>query len=201
MTERRIMMKNHLLTNVTAIMTIFVVLLTPGFAQSKPTTITNPTQVNNLTLAHTIGKEVGYPDTIQAIMLQESNGGLNPRLSSSGSYGIMQVQVVAARSVFIHYPDLSNRYFPGKRVVSNTDIIHLLITNKEANIRIASYHFKLYMTIAKGNWDKAVAGYNRGIGRVLQMSNCASVGYVKDIRSKKTTVIAEFNRNRMVPLS
>jgi len=191
-------MKFHHLTNVTAILTIFVVLLTPGFAQSKPTNnlIFTSEQITNLRLAHTIGKEVGHPTIIQSIMLQESNGGTNPRLNSGGSYGIMQVQVVAARSVFTHYPDTRDRYFPNKTAISNADIIKLLMTNKEANIRIAVRHFSIYLKLCKGDLNKTIAGYNMGIGRVLGTgsSDFSTTKYVKQVRLRQRTDVDQFNR-------
>lgn len=194
-------MKFHHLTNVTAILTIFVVLLMPGFAHPKPNnnlTFTSE-QITNLRLAHTIGKEVGHPTIIQSILLQESNGGMSARLSSGGSYGIMQVQTVAARSVFKHYPELQERYFPGKKTISNADIVTLLMTNKEFNVKIAVRHFSIYLKLCKGNLDKTIAGYNLGIGKVLRKStdDFSTLKYVKQVRLRQRTDVDQFNRTHL----
>lgn len=69
----------------------------------------------------------------------------------------------------------------------------LLVTNEEANIRIAAYHFKLYLALSKGNWERAVAAYNVGIGAVKRIGNPSNFGYVKAIKTK-LAALKPFNK-------
>lgn len=150
-----------------------------------------------------IGSEVGNPETLQAMLLQETNGGSSERIGgknlpvSKRSYGLMQVQIVAARSVLQRYPELMERYFPDRtyRSIADKEIISLLLNNDEANVRIAAHHFKLYMQLSKGNWNKAVAAYNMGIGNAQKINNHGDVQYVRNIKLKLTTIVRPFNRN------
>ena len=166
----------------------------------------NATPVNtttaNLLLVRDIAKEFGHHETMQAILMQESNGGnANPvgnlnSPSGKRSYGIMQVQPVAGRFVLSRTPSLAAKYFPGRKVSSITDkeIITLLLTNDEANVRIAVHHFNIYLSIVKGNWSKAVAAYNMGIGNALKRASVEDVAYVKSIRSRIVKHIKPFNK-------
>lgn len=168
------------------------------------------TKTENMKLAHTVGKEVGNPETLQAILLVESRGGVGSLIGGAGlpilkrSYGIMQVQINTARSVLERTPTLVDRYFPERpyRSITNDEIIKLLLTNNEANIRIAAYNFKMNMSFVKGNWDRAVAAYNVGIGTVLKTGiNCSEYGYVKLVKSKLTTTVRKFNQDNDLVLT
>lgn len=151
---------------------------------------------NNLRYAYAVGSEVGNPETLQAIMLQETGGsklaGVGNRNAPVGrrSYGLMQVQVVAARSILERYKHVRTKYFTGRsyRSIVDEEIIALLLTNDEANIRIAAHHFNLYLKISDGNWEKAVAAYNMGIGAVQNVSNYEEVAYVIEIKHKMEKV-------------
>ena len=209
-------MNNHRLTNVTAIMTIFVVLILSLFAPSSSAqanievethtevfTYTGMTQavVKNLILAYQKGKEIlGSPETLQAIMMQESKGvsgliGNKNAAQLDRSYGLMQVQIPTARSVLRSNDEVLGRYFPNRSVrnVKDGEIERLLMKDDEANIRIAAHHFKADMQFAKGNWDKAVASYNLGMGGVQRIKNCAKFPYVTGVRSYLRRVIQPFN--------
>ena len=230
MTERRNMMKYHQLTNVTAIMTIFVVLLLSGnvatsgerHSQSwagQQITVVEPsesetpspnrrldTKTENMKLAYTVGSEVGNPETLQAILLVETRGGEGSLIGGKSlpivnrSYGIMQIQIGTARSVFERTGGLINRYFPDRnyKSITNQEIIDLLLTNNEANMRIAAHNFRMNMSFTKGNWDRAVAAYNVGIGRVLKSTTSWSeYGYVKLVKSKLKTPVRLFNKDQI----
>jgi len=157
---------------------------------------------DNLKLAYAIGHEVGYPETLQAILMQETGGGVSERVGNKNlpvgkrCYGLMQVQVIAARSVFVRYPDVFNRYFPSRNYnnVMDEEIIALLLTNDEANVRIAAYHFKIYITMTKGDWSRAVAGYNQGIGNALKLPNPSQVGYVQGVKHYLVAIVRPFNK-------
>jgi hypothetical protein len=151
--------------------------------------------VKNLILAYQIGKEIlGSPETLQAIMMQESKGvsgliGNKNAAQLDRSYGLMQVQIPTARSVLRSNDEVLGRYFPNRSVrnVKDGEIERLL------NIRIAAHHFKADMQFAKGNWDKAVASYNLGMGGVQRIKNCAKFPYVTGVRSYLRRVIQPFN--------
>jgi hypothetical protein len=117
------------------------------------------------------------------------------------SYGLMQVQVCAARSVFERVPSVFEKYFPGRTYKSIVDdeIIALLITDKEANTRIAAHHFKIYMAMSNGNWDRAVASYNAGIG--TRMAHYDKFGYVVDVKSKLNNIVKPFNKQNGLQLT
>lgn len=161
------------------------------------------TAAEHLRTVFLIGSEVGHPETLQAMLLQETNGGLSDRVGARHepahrrSYGLMQVQIVAARSVLQRFSEVMDKYFPNRNVRSVTDreIVSLLLDNDEANVRIAAYHFNLYMKLSNGNWNKAVAAYNMGIGNAMKINNHGDVRYVREIKQKLATVVKVFNRN------
>lgn len=157
---------------------------------------------NNLMLVHEIGSEIGHPETLQAILLQETNGGTSTLVGNptapvrQRSYGLMQVQIGAARSILSRYPELLEKYFNGKRVthITDTEMVQFLTTNHEGNVRIAAYHFRLYFNMVGGDWSKAVAAYNVGIGGVKRITKPDSFKYVREIKQKLQTIVQPFNR-------
>lgn len=219
------MIKRHFLTNVVALLVFFVLLTTSSIATSDvlddsstagvrqqledpeppapPKIPPNPVS-EYLKKVHRIGAEVGeHPETLQAILLQETNGGRAERIGNRSSpvgkrsYGLMQVQVVAARSILQRYPEVLTKYFKTRtyKSLADEEIITLLLANDEANVRIAAYHFKLYLSLSNNNWAKAVAAYNMGIGNAGKINNHADVKYVREIKHKIDTVVRKFNQN------
>lgn len=150
-----------------------------------------------------IGSEIGLPETLQAILLIETNGGESERVGSKHapytlrSYGLMQLQIGSARSILERNSNLLEQYFPERtyRSISNKEIVSLLLTNDEANVTIAAYLLKLYLHLSKGNWSKAVAAYNMGIGNALKITNHGEVEYVRRVKQKLNTTVRIFNRN------
>lgn len=229
------MKQNHLFTNVTAIIMLFVVLLLGGMEktavvtpQSIPVsthidqnTSARPIEVaasapvlhhnlaSNLKKAYFVGREIGNPETIEAILLQESTGRSTDPIGNKNapvgkrSYGLMQLQVVAARSILGREPKLVQQYFPGRKYssIADEEIIALLLTNDEANIRIAAHHFKLYLNLCDGDWNKAVAAYNTGIGGVNNIENPAEYQYVVSIKTKLESEVRSFNRKNNLQLT
>lgn len=190
----------HRFTNVAAVILFFVVLVFGVFSNATANNWLTPNAVveRNLRKVFEVGQEVGHPETLQAILLQESSG-VTPPLKSklpslTVSYGLMQVQINSAKSVLARFPELMERYFPQRSVknVTNKEVMDLLVTNDDANIRIAAYHFNLYLALSNGNWDRAVAAYNVGIGAVKRIGNPSQFGYVKDIK-KRLHMIKPFN--------
>lgn len=181
---------------------------TPTIVEDLKTRV-NRIMTTNLKKVYQIARSFGHPETMQAILLQESGGGVaNPvgNLNSpvgKRSYGIMQVQVVAARSILTRYPDIFAKYFPNRTytTVSDEEIIAMLITNDEANIHIATQHFKLYLDLSKGDWHKAVAAYNMGIGNANKRDNHEEYPYVQDVKRRIQEVVKPFNRRNGLPLT
>lgn len=215
-------MSFHPTTNVTASLVLFVVILAGSITglsstseqwQPEPvrdrvieTVKSTPAFISksladNMKMVFAIGREVGNPETLQAILLKETSGGtsilIGNRNSPVGkrSYGVMQVQVVAARSVLQRYPKVFARYFPNRTYnsVLDEEVIALLLTNNEANIRIAAHHFQLYLSLCEGDWEKAVAAYNAGIGAVQNIAVPAEFQYVIDVKNKIETIVRPFN--------
>jgi hypothetical protein len=159
-------------------------------------------QTENMKLAYEVGEELGHGHTMQAILLQETIAGEGHTIGNQASpvgkrsYGLMQVQVVAARSVLQRYPEVYQKYFGDRpyRKVMDEEIIALLLTNKEASMRIATYNFDLMMKLTKGSWHRAVAAYNAGIGNALQMKEPSKFGYVRDVALKVHNVVKPFNK-------
>lgn len=192
--------KLHRFTNVTAVIVFFVVFVFGVFTNATASNWLTPNEIaeKNLIKVWEVGQEVGNAETLQAILLQESSGvtplprGKQPSLTHS--YGLMQVQINSAKSTFNQFPELMERYFPQRTVksLSNKEVMDLLVTNDDANIRIAAYHLNLYIKLSNGNWERAVAAYNVGIGAVKKIGNPANFGYVKDIK-KRLLMIKPFN--------
>jgi Transglycosylase SLT domain len=233
------MNQNHLFTNVVAVLTLLLVLLVGGTAigtghaeltdpshllrnQSSPFVevktphvhstdvgIFSATTSQSLKTVYLVGREVGNPETLQAILLQETRGGQTEPIGNKDSpvgkrsYGLMQVQVVAARSIFTRYSEVYQRYFPTRKydTIADEEIIALLLTNDEANIRIAAYHFKLYLQLSSGDWDRAVAAYNAGIGAVNNIPIPAEFDYVIKVKAKMETEVRTFNRKHGLQLT
>lgn len=224
------MKKFHMLANVAAIIAISVALaagyvgyersqepmqLEPSVAEMIPQSAMPAVEVpkrggmtDNLLIVFYVGKEVGNPETLQAILMQESGGRAHNAVGNTNSpvgkrsYGLMQVQLAAARSVLQRYPKVYNKYFAGRKYgsVMDEEIIALLLTNDEANARIAAYHFKLYLTMSDGDWDRAVAAYNAGIGGVENIPNPSEYQYVVDVREKMADVVRPFNQKHGLKL-
>jgi hypothetical protein len=174
----------------------------PAVSNNNKTTHSSVIKQNMLKV-RTIAKEVGHHETMQAILLQETNGGTSHPVGNlkspigKRSYGIMQVQLVAGRSVLERRPELAERYFPDRKLssVMDEEIIALLLSNDEANIRIAVHHFDIYHKLSKGNWMKAVAAYNMGIGNALKRASFDDVPYVKSIQKRISTTVKPFNKS------
>lgn len=209
-------MNNHRLTNVTAIMTIFVVLLLSLFCMGNPayaddvvehkevSTFNGLSQavVRNLILVYQIGKEVlgNNAEYLQAIMMQESRGigglvGNKSAPPSKRSYGLMQVQIPSARSILRSEDDLMDRYFPRRSIkqVKDGEIEQLLLRNNEANIRIAAHHYRRDVVESRSNMSKSLASYNLGSGGVKRIKNYEKFAYVIGVNQYLKRVVRPFN--------
>ncbi|MFA5583003.1 MAG: lytic transglycosylase domain-containing protein [Bacteriovoracaceae bacterium] len=131
-----------------------------------------------LTIAYEEGKAIGFPETIQSILWQETRAkknvygsygvigddkgkdGLTKPLGKK-SYGAMQVRLDSAKEVLRRYPNLG-------KFKSDEELLVALLTNDRFNIRVGTYYFKMQLEDSriKKSWDKAVLSYNVGAGNV-----------------------------------
>lgn len=159
----------------------------------------NDEQLRILELARTVGEEIGMPETIQAIVLQETMLGtfgnkVGDRNLPVGkrSYGVAQVKVATARYVMHRYPELKDEYFGDRslRSVTDEEFIVLLMTDDEACIALATRYFAHNLKLAKkrpGNaWSRAVMAYNQGWGRAKNAENPRNFEYVRVIWKRIT---------------
>lgn len=213
-------MIKHRVTSVAAFMTLLAVLLfsnpshatesasddalLPSATEQVVEKVAIPTSEfhKNMKVVFEVGSEVGNAETLQAILIQESRGLRSEPVGNKSSpigrrsYGLMQVQLAAAKSVLQRYPEVFDKYFPDRtyKEIADEEFIALLLTNDEANVRIAAYHFKLYLQLSNGNWSRAVCAYNIGIGAVQRVTNYNN-SYVQSVKKKLTTVVKTFNHN------
>lgn len=159
-------------------------------------------KTQNLIMVHEVASKYGYPEVMQAMLLQESNGGTHPTLIGSPnappnkrSYGVLQVQVATARTLLKRYSYLHDMYFPDRAVsnVSDREIQTLLLRDHRANAEMAVALFDLYLRMSNGNVDRTIAAYNVGIGGVKKLRSPSNFKYVREVRQKMKTVVKPFN--------
>lgn len=162
----------------------------------------SPEQEKVLKLAKEIGDEIGWPETIQAIALQESHAGdygfrigdLNEKVGKR-SYGVMQVKVATTRFIFNNYPKIKGQYFGTRKIrnIADEEIIALLMTDDEFCIEIAALNFIKMLEFSGGSWSRAVAGYNGGWGVAKNLKNPQQFDYVKHINRRIKKQVRPFN--------
>lgn len=158
-------------------------------------------QVRVLRLAYDIGSEIGYPETIQAIVLQETIAGkfgnrVGDRSLRVGkrSYGVAQVKVATVRYVFHNYPAIKSEYYGKRKLrkITDEELIVLMLTDDEANIVVATWNFKL-MLKKTVTWTAAVVAYNQGLGGMRRVKDLKNFKYIKHIRKQITKYVRPFN--------
>lgn len=169
---------------------------------SVPLAPPTDTTSRHLVTVYEVASKYGHPEVMQAILMQESNGGTHPTLIGSSnapiskrSYGVMQVQVATARSMLERYDLLRDNYFPTREIarVSDKEIRLMLLQNHRANIEISAALFALYLQLSNGSVDRAIAAYNVGIGGVKRLRSPSTFKYVREVRQKLKAVVNPFN--------
>lgn len=168
-----------------------------------------PEQQKLMTAAFHIGKEVGFPETIQSLLLQETRAGAyGDRIgdlnlpTGKRSYGVMQIKVATARKVLNNYKKLVPKYFPKRKTykrLRDEEIIVELIRNDEFNIRLAALNFALHRERSK-NWSHAVVAYNtgqRGANAIVEHKRHV---YYGNIVKRLITEVRPFNREAKLTL-
>lgn len=191
---------------------MLVVLLLPVLTNAgsilteRPATITR-NQARLLKIAYREGRNIGFPETMQAILWQETIGGDykkhrwgiigNPEApTGKKSYGACGVTVDATRHVFNVYPKVMYD-FGFTEDCFDEQIIAALLTNDVFNIRIASIYFLIQYNLWEGEqyrWSLALLSYNRG--RALVLRDGLKVDpqkYVPGVKSKVKYVAIPFN--------
>ena len=172
-------------------------------AQQNPTSIDgfSDDQTKILKIAFEEGTSIGFPETIQAIALQESSAGVAKIGDLSlpvgkRSYGIMQIKVAAVRYVMKQYPEMKHYFGKDASVkissILDEDIIVLLITNDRANIDFGTKFFHL-LDKKTNNWSEAVTAYNQGLSGLKSINNPKNFQYTKNIISNIKSFIRPFN--------
>lgn len=155
-----------------------------------------------LKIAKEIGEEIGWPETIQAIALQESSAGVpGYRIGDldepvgKRSYGVMHVKVATSRFVLNNFPRIKDQYFGNKRIrqIIDEELIVLLMSNDEFCIEIAALNFLKMLEFSGGDWIRAVAGYNGGWGIAKRLKKPREFDYVKHINRRIKKQIRPFN--------
>jgi len=161
-----------------------------------------PEQRKLMTMAYYIGKEIGFPETMQSLLLQETRAGaLGDRIGDVNlpigkrSYGVMQMKVATARKVLRKYPTLVPNYFPKRKSykrVRDEEIIIKLIQDDEFNIRLAAMNFVIHRQLSK-SWAKAVVAYNTGQGAANKIFEPKKHVYYVHIVKKLISEVRPFN--------
>jgi len=172
---------------------IFIILLLfPLLAHAKDF---NEYQIKLLTIAYTYGMEIGWPETVQAILLNESLTTI-PKISyvvgdikngfGRRSYGRMQIQLLTAQFVITRYGLVE---YPTEET-----LITRLITDDDFNIYIGSIYFN-YLYKRFRDWEAAVVAYNKGPGWVKNSREKVSKNlYLKNIRQLIINKVRPFNK-------
>lgn len=159
----------------------------------KRTFTFNSVAIGNLKLLKQVLTDIGltrYTETLQAIMLVETRAGIGGSIGLPNadwkrrSYGLMQITLPTARVMLQRNPAVARKYFGDKpiREVTNQELIKFLIDNKEANITLGALVYDTYVRMTHGEWARAVAGYNMGIGNALDRPDAIETKYVSDVR-------------------
>lgn len=143
-------------------------------------------------IAKQSGIQIGFPDTIPAILLQETNGGKNQK-SKQSVFGVMQMKVSTAKYIMSDILNYDN-------IPSNKTIKHILTNDDKFAIYLAAVYFKyLYdMFIDRGNspaisWRLAVLSYNAGPSAIATKGKVNnSHRYISGI-NKNIKIIKSYN--------
>jgi len=172
---------------------ILVILLL--FASPVQATEFNLYQAGLLKSAYYYGNIDGWPETVQAILLQESLLGISWSQYIIGdidnsfgrrSYGRMQIQLATAHFII--------EWYRLERYVTEEELIARLIVDNEYNIILGSLYFK-YLYKRFNNWDAAVVAYNRGPNWVdRNYEKVSGNKYLRAIRQLIINKVRPFNK-------
>lgn len=162
----------------------------------------NPEQRKLITLAYHVGKRIGYPETIQAILIQETRAGaFGNRIGDTNlpmgkrSYGVMQMKVATARGILKIHPSMVTANFPARKSlkrVRDEEIIIKLIQNDVFSLQLAAFNFADHRKKSK-SWSQSVVAYNTGQGAANRIKNHKEHIYYKHVLRRIINEVRPFN--------
>jgi hypothetical protein len=148
-----------------------------------------------MSAAYQIGKEIGYPETIQGLLLRETNGGRyrGPAQATQNDpcYGVMQIKLNTAKFVLAKVWGL-----PKSDLLPDHQLREKIRNDDVLNIKIATSYFKYLLSHYSGpaQWDKAVLSYNTGSYRLREDGKAYDPdGYVESVRTMIKSDVRKFN--------
>lgn len=127
---------------------LFILLLLPSLV------FANYNKQELLNIARIEGKRIGLPNTVQGMLLQESNAGGYGRIHDDGTtFGVMCIKISTARDVT-------------KSKESDSTIRSNLINDDKYNLKVAVKYLEYLLNLFGGDVGKAILAYNVGLGRV-----------------------------------
>ena len=114
-------------------------------------------QIETIYYAEQAGKEIGYPETLVAIVWQETHAGSFLKVGSSGELGAFQIKYKTAKYM-LEKEGVAGLFTPDQ-------LLYNLIFNKKFNATVAKLYFSYLINKYKdepAGWSKAVLAYNVG---------------------------------------
>lgn len=200
------------------ILCVFALLLSAtAFAEEKESyefNIEHFTDKQQLLLlrAYTYGLEIGYPETIQAMLLQETLAGHYghrdscecvigfPDKDGGRGYGVMSLRIEAIRFVLQNHPEILAQYFGEVplHLIADDELVIKATLDNDFNILIGSRNFELmlkYTEDTEHSWSRAVASYNVGWGAAQHYNHPHLFTYTKLIVQRIHEVVRPFNKH------
>jgi hypothetical protein len=149
----------------------------------------NEKQERLLTIAYYEGTKIGFPETIQSILLQETIAGKLGPVGDSNlpfgkkSYCPMQIKLGTAKDVL--------KTYNMKAPKTDEELLVKLLTDDIYCIKLGALYFKMLHNKLK-NWEKAVLSYNQGIGGMKAKRDPNN--YVRKVRKLLIEDVRKFNK-------
>lgn len=162
----------------------------------------SPEQRKLMTMAFHIGKEIGYPETIQSLLLQESLAGGAGRIGDTNlpmgkrSYGVLQIKVATAKKVLKKHKNLIPIYFPNRKTIKrlrDEEIIIRLIQDDEFNIRVGTLNFAIHRKQSR-SWSRAIVAYNMGQNGANKIAEPKKHVYYRHVLKRLISYVRPFNQ-------
>lgn len=164
----------------------------------------NTKQLENLTLAREIGDMFGFPETLQAIILQESSAGMMKLGDDGKSVGLAHVTYGAAVDVLEWCANGGKYCGWWHGTIADNDISIKLVTDNRFNLLVAgTYHQMQYQYfLSKGYsnpWARALISYNAGRDYASKLTDTGIQAnlYYQNIM-KRLLNIRNFNKHTKV---
>lgn len=136
----------------------------------------NYTKQELLSIAFQEGKRIGYPNTVRAMLLQESEAGDLGRIHDNNTtFGVMCIKMSTAQDVL----KICNKCHTYKNIRKQLE------TDDLFNIKVAVTYLEYLLKVFNGDIDRAILAYNVGIGRIRKHGMKFDPNdYLKKVRSK-----------------